>query len=70
MTDQTPVYLSRSDLARRIGVQVGTLGRYALPEPDVYIGLEGRRTMGWKAETIDEWNARRPGRGNWAKTTN
>ena len=30
-----------------------------LPEPDVLIG----RTRGWLPETIDEWNARRPGRG-------
>ena len=32
---------------------------YDLPEPDVRIG----RTRGWLPETIDRWNARRPGRG-------
>lgn len=30
-----------------------------MPEPDAYIG----RTRGWKTETIDAWNAARPGRG-------
>lgn len=54
-------YLSRSELAERIGVAVGTLSRYKLPEPDAKIGT----TRGWLPETIDAWNAGRPGSGNW-----
>lgn len=54
-------YLSRSELAERIGVAVGTLSRYKLPEPDAKIGT----TRGWLPETIDAWNAGRLGSGNW-----
>lgn len=43
----------------RIDAETGALGNYKLPEPDAYIG----RTRGWKTETIDAWNAARPGRG-------
>lgn len=52
-------YLSRAEVAERIGVAVGTLSRYRLPEPDVLVG----RARGWLPETIDAWNAQRPGRG-------
>ena len=52
-------YLSRSEFAERIGVSPGALSRYRLPEPDALIGL----TRGWLAETVDEWQANRPGRG-------
>ena len=55
------VYLGRAEFAARIGVAVGTLSRYKLPEPDAMIG----RVQGWLPETIDAWNAGRPGRGNW-----
>lgn len=54
-------YLSRAQLAERIGVAVGTLSRYKLPEPDAMIGT----TRGWLPETVDVWNAGRPGSGNW-----
>lgn len=57
------VYLSRSEVAQHIGVQTATLSRYKLPEPDVIIGSGARPTFGWFPETIDEWNAARPGRG-------
>lgn len=52
-------YLSRTELAERIGVQPTSLGRYKLPEPDAMIGA----TRGWLPTTIDEWHAQRPGRG-------
>lgn len=52
-------YLSRAEFAERIGVLTGTLSRYKLPEPDAMIGS----TRGWTAETIDAWNAARPGKG-------
>mgnify|MGYP006921427747 CR=1 FL=1 len=55
--------LSRKEVAERIGVAPGTLSRYALPEPDAWIG----ETRGWRASTIDAWNAARPGRGKWGK---
>lgn len=54
-------YLSTSEVADRIGVKVGTLSRYNLPDPDAYIGT----TRGWTAATIDAWHAARPGRGRW-----
>lgn len=57
------VYLSRAEFAERIGVLTGTLSRYKLPEPDAMIGS----TRGWTVETIDAWNAARPGRGAGAK---
>lgn len=60
-------YLSRSEFAARIGVQPGTLSRYKLPDPDVIVGSGARPTFGWLPETIDTWNAQRPGRGNWGK---
>lgn len=56
------VYLSAAEVAERIGVKPDTLKRYVLPEPDAMIG----RYRGWLPETIDAWNAARPGRGNWS----
>ncbi|MDO5758982.1 MAG: helix-turn-helix transcriptional regulator [Rhodobacterales bacterium] len=56
-------YLSRSQFAERIGVKTATLSRYDLPEPDVIIGSAKWPTFGWTEETIDAWNAARPGRG-------
>lgn len=56
-------YLSRSELAERIGVKPDTLGRYKLPEPDAMIGA----VRGWLPETIDAWNEARPGRGSTGK---
>ena len=59
MTDVVIRFLSRKQVAERLGVKPDTLSRYALPEPDVMIG----DTKGWTAETIDAWNDSRPGRG-------
>jgi hypothetical protein len=52
-------YLSVTEVAERIGVAPSTLSRYKLPTPDALIGT----TRGWLPETIDAWNAARPGRG-------
>ena len=52
-------YLSRAEFAERIGVKPDTMSRYKLPEPDVTIG----NTRGWSVETVDAWNAERPGKG-------
>ncbi|RRD59269.1 XRE family transcriptional regulator [Leucobacter sp. OH1287] len=54
-------YLSRSEVAELLGVKPDTLNRYKLPEPDAMIG----RARGWLPETIEEWDANRPGNGNW-----
>lgn len=55
----TTEYLGVKQVADRLGITPGGLLNLKLPEPDVLIG----RTRGWSAETIDEWNAKRPGRG-------
>lgn len=52
-------YLSLTDVAKYLGITTAALAHYKLPEADVYIG----RTRGWKLETIEEWNAARPGKG-------
>jgi hypothetical protein len=52
-------YLSRTQVAQRIGVTPGALSRYKLPAPDAVIGT----VRGWLPETIDSWHAHRPGRG-------
>ena len=46
-------------VSRRLGITSGGLLNLKLPEPDATIG----RTRGWLSSTIDEWNAKRPGRG-------
>lgn len=53
-------YLSRPEVAERIGVKPDTLNRYTLPEPDAYIG----QLKGWLPETIDGWNEARPSRSS------
>lgn len=52
-------YLSRTELAARIGVAPDSIGRYKLPPPDAMIG----KVRGWTEETVDTWHAARPGRG-------
>jgi len=54
-----PTYLSRTQVAERIGVTPGALSRYKLPPEDVKVG----GVRGWLPETIDRWHAGRPGRG-------
>lgn len=64
----TTRYLSRSDVAERIGVKPATLSRYELPEPDVIVGSASNAARGWLPETIDRWNDQRPGSGRRRKT--
>ncbi|NEG89800.1 helix-turn-helix transcriptional regulator [Bifidobacterium aerophilum] len=52
-------YLSLTEIAQRLDVTKGALARYRLPEPDALTGT----TRGWLPETIDQWNAQRPGKG-------
>ena len=45
-------FLSRGEIAERLGVTLGTVKQWTtLPEPDVIVG----RNQGWAAETIDRW---------------
>ena len=53
----TTEYLGIKQVSERLGV--ANAASYDLPEPDVTIG----RTRGWLPETIDQWDAQRPGRG-------
>ncbi|KFI65713.1 helix-turn-helix transcriptional regulator [Bifidobacterium cuniculi] len=55
----TERYLSMTEVAARLGITKGALMTYRLPEPDVIVG----HAKGWKPETIDAWNAARPGHG-------
>ena len=60
-------YLGLSGLAKRAGITTGTARRYStedrLPTPDVIIGNGPRAVRGWSRRTVDDWLARRPGRG-------
>ena len=53
----TTEYLGIKQVSERLGV--ANAASYDLPEPYVTIG----RTRGWLPETIDQWDAQRPGRG-------
>ncbi|KFI58738.1 hypothetical protein [Bifidobacterium gallicum] len=55
----TERYLGIKEVSERLGITNASAKGYRLPESDVMIG----RTRGWKPETIDAWNAARPGRG-------
>jgi hypothetical protein len=70
VASMTSHYLSRSQVAERIGARDSTLSGYKLPQPDVTIGpvnadgtLKRGSFAGWLPETIDRWHANRPGRG-------
>ena len=52
-------YMGVPDVANRPGISTAAVSAYKLPQPDALIG----RTRGWLPETIDRWNAARPGRG-------
>ncbi|MGU3650664.1 hypothetical protein [Mycolicibacterium sp. A43C] len=63
-------YLNLAQFEERIGMARGGLSKFHLPEPDVIVGpvnddgsIPRGTTRGWTAETIDEWNANRPGPG-------
>lgn len=63
-------YLSLAQFAARIGVQPKTMSRYKLPIPDVIVGpvnddgsIPRGTVRGWTPDTVDCWNANRPGRG-------
>lgn len=51
--------LTLQEAADRLGLSRSTLRTYRFPDPDVQIG----RIVGWLPQTVDEWQANRPGRG-------
>lgn len=55
----TEHYASFTQVAEMLGINKGALAHYKLPSPDAYIG----KTRGWLPETIERWNAQRPGKG-------
>lgn len=66
----TKHYLNVAQVEQRLGLAHNSLSRIKLPTPDVIVGpvnddgSHPRGTArGWLPETIDEWNANRPGRG-------
>lgn len=67
----TAEYLSAGGVAERIGVASTTVRGYAtrgrMPQPDARI-WDGKTWISvWSADTIDKWQAKRPGSGNWGK---
>ncbi|MDO3042102.1 helix-turn-helix transcriptional regulator [Mycobacteroides abscessus] len=52
-------YFTLAEFAARVGISRDTLKDYDLPVEDALTG----RYRGWLPETIDRWNAKRPGRG-------
>ncbi|MDE1643208.1 MULTISPECIES: helix-turn-helix transcriptional regulator [Actinotignum] len=59
----TTRYLTTGEAAQRLGIQRTTFTSYVqkglTPPPDAITGT----IQGWLPETIDDWNANRPGRG-------
>ncbi len=56
-------YLGRVEVAAYIGLKsVRSLSGMTLPPHDAEIGSTHK---GWTPETIDAWQASRPGRGRW-----
>ena len=61
--DRVMRYLDMHAAAAHLGVAYATIRRYratgGFPDADVVVG----QSPGWLAETIDAWQASRPGRG-------
>ncbi|MDO5701319.1 MAG: transcriptional regulator [Bowdeniella nasicola] len=60
-------YLSTNGVAEHLGLSPHTVRKYhdegRLAEPDAVIGKGRAKKYGWLVETIDAWQANRPGRG-------
>ena len=60
-------YLGTAAVAERVGLAVATIRSYILkgimPEADVIITTPSGPLRGWAPETIDAWQASRPGQG-------
>ena len=64
------VYLSLRQVEQHLGLARGGAAKYRLPQPDVIVGpvnadgtLPRGTVRGWRLQTIDDWNATRPGHG-------
>lgn len=71
MSRRTRVYLNRAQVEEHLGLASGSLSKIKLPDPDGITGpvnddgsLPRGTVRGWTVETIDKWNAERPGRGS------
>lgn len=67
---RTVHYLNLAQFEERLGMARGSLSKFRLPDPDVVVGpvnddgsIPRGTARGWTPETIDEWNAARPGQG-------
>lgn len=63
-------YLNRAQVEEHLGLAPGSVSKIKLPTPDVVVGplaedgtIPRGTVRGWTVETIDKWNANRPGRG-------
>lgn len=63
-------FLNRAQVEDHLGLALGSLSKIRLPEPDVTVGpvnpdgsIPRGTVRGWTVETIDRWNAGRPGQG-------
>ena len=63
--------LTKKEVAARLGVKPATINsRYyarGFPKPDRAILREGRWVSAWHVDTVDGWQAARPGRGRWGR---
>ena len=63
----TTEYLGTAAVAERVGLTVHTIRSYIfkglMPSPDVVITTPSGPLRGWSPETVDAWQASRPGRG-------
>ena len=63
----TTEYLGTAAVAQRVGLTVPTIRSYILkdlmPDADVIITTPSGPLRGWAPETIDAWQASRPGQG-------
>ena len=68
---QSKQYLNLAQFEEHIGLARGGLSKFRnLPTPDVVVGpvnddgsIPRGTVRGWTVETIDRWNAARPGQG-------
>lgn len=67
---KTRRYLNLAQVEEHLGLRRGALSKAKLPAPDALVGpvdedgaIPRGTVRGWLLETIDEWNAERPGQG-------
>jgi hypothetical protein len=64
--DPNAEWWTTAEVAAYLRVRPATVSTYRMrgqmPEPDKKLG----RTQLWRPQTIIDWHAQRPGRGNWS----